>query len=559
MPSPRPSLPRISGRALTAARIAAEAPGTAAALREAMKRGLGIDALARLSEDARAALLPVDVRPVAGRPPRARPDAGLPRTTTGGALRSAAEIQGAFREGRASPVEVAERALAAISALRDRRPGMNIIAAIDPARVRADADAAAARHAAGAARGPLDGVPVLIKDELDVAGLPTRQGSRSTPEAPKERDGTLVARLREAGAVILGKTVMTEWGMSPIGANTNVAMPRNPHHPERGAGGSSTGSAVGVALGVAPIAVGTDAGGSIRVPASLCGVFGIKPTYGRVSRSGALIGGSVTHAGPIGASPADLAAMLDAVASAADPADPTTAWAPPPPEGGFAAAFGAGARGLRIGVLEDEWRDASSEVASAGWEALRALERDGAELVQVALPLARHAAAIGYVTVVPEVVAERRREWAERRQVLGDDLRVVLAVGAQITAQEHLDARRLRARLREQAAEALRRVDVLALPTVAGRAPRYSDDDARACFSDAGAVDRLCRFAFLGNLTGLPAGTAPIGSDGEGVPIGLQLVGDAWDEVTVLGALAHLARAGVAIPLRAQAVVDLLR
>ncbi|AKT41544.1 amidase [Chondromyces crocatus] len=551
------SIPRISGRALTAARIAAESPATALAVREVLKQGLGISALAQLPHEARAEILPSDHRPLQARPARALPEEMVPLPAPQG-FRSSAEIQAALREGRVSVPEVTERALSALDAMRARRPSMNVLAASDPVEVRAQAAAAAERHARGAARGPLDGVPVLIKDELNMAGLPTRQGSRCTPEGPQAHDATVVARLREAGAILLGKTVMTEWGMSPIGANVNSVMPRNPHHGERAAGGSSTGSAVGVALGVAPLAVGTDAGGSIRLPASLCGVFGLKPTYGRVSRSGGLIGGSVTHVGPIAASVTDLATLLDVVASAPDPTDVTTAWAPPPPARGFAAGFGRGARGLRIGVLESEWRDANDDVTSACWEALRALEREGAELVDVSVPLSRSAAAIGYVTVVPEVLAERREDWLVRRHVLTDDLRLSLAVAAGLSALEHLDGQKLRARLREQVAATLRDVDLLVLPTAGGGAPRYTDADARESFGDPGAIDALCRFAFLANLTGLPAGTAPVGVDREGIPIGLQVMGDAWDEVGVLGLLAHLARVGIATPIRSPFAVDLL-
>lgn len=557
MPSPPP---RIAGRALRAARIAAESPGTAAAMRELLKRSLGLDAVGRLPHDARAAILPSDDRPVQARPPRRRPDAGLappaPRAHAAHVC-TAAAYQRAFREGRATPTQVAERALDAIETLRDRRPTMNIIAAMDPALTRILAQEAAARHAAGSPIGPLDGVPLLVKDEIHVAGLPTRHGSRCTPEDPAARDATVVARLRAAGAVILGKTVMTEWGMSPVGANVNVPMPHNPHRPDRAAGGSSTGSAVGVALGVAPLALGTDGGGSIRSPAALCGVFGLKPTYGRVSRAGCLFGGSVTHAGPIGASAADLVAFLDVAASAPDAADPLTSWAPPL-EAGFGAQISAGVRGLRVGVIEAEWQDASPEVAAACRDALRTLEQGGATLVPVEVPLARYAPALGYLTIGPEVLAEHRREWLDQRALINDDLRLTLAVLSGITALEHLDAQRLRARLRQEVAAALRDVDVLALPTLAGAAPRYTEEDARASFSDPGAIDRVCRFAFLGNLTGLPAASAPVGVDSEGVPIGLQLLGDAWDEATVIAAVAHLERAETAVVRRPRGAVDLV-
>jgi aspartyl-tRNA(Asn)/glutamyl-tRNA(Gln) amidotransferase subunit A len=351
---------------------------------------------------------------------------------------------------------------------------------------------------------------------------------------------------------------MTEWGMSPLGVNQSAQMPHNPHNPSRASGGSSTGSAVGVALGIAPLAAGADGGGSIRTPASLCGVFGIKPTFGRVSRAGFAGGGSMAHAGPIGASTADLALFLDIVAAAADPLDPSTGWAPPPPSGGFGSLLGAGVRGLRIGVLESEIRDAEVPIAAAVQSALRALEREGASLETISIPLAQHAPAIGYLSIGPEALASHREAWLERRELMNDDLRLSFAALSTVSALEHLDAQRLRQRLREQTAEALRRVDLLALPTLAMAAPRYTEKDARTSFSDSAALDGVCRFAFLANLTGLPAATAPVAWGSDGLPIGLQLIGDAWDEAGVLGALGHIERAEIADVRRAEGAFDLL-
>jgi aspartyl-tRNA(Asn)/glutamyl-tRNA(Gln) amidotransferase subunit A len=406
--------------------------------------------------------------------------------------------------------------------------------------------------------GPLDGVPFLVKDEFDVAGMPTALGVKCQPSPPADRDATPVARLRAAGAVFVCKTVLTEWGMSPLGNNVNCAMPHNAHDVAKAPGGSSTGSAVGVALGVAPLATGGDGGGSIRIPAALNGVFGIKATFGRVSRAGDGFKGSVAHAGPIAASSADLAAFLDLAAGSPDPADELTAWAPPPPEGGFGALLGAGVRGLRIGVDEAEWRDASEPVTTACREALRALEREGAALVDVSLPIAHHAHRIGFLTIGPESLAAHRREWIDHREMLGDDLRLSFAVLSGFTALEHLDAQRLRAGLRVELRHALAGVDVIALPTTAITAPRYTEEDEKSSFSDAFSLEGLVRYTFLCNLTGNPAGTAPVGIDAGGLPIGLQIVGDAWDEVMVLAVLAHLERTGVAAARRPAGAIDLL-
>ncbi len=555
MPSPPP---RISGRLLVAARIAAETPGAGAAVREVMKRGLKIDQLARLPEELRGPL-PMEHRPLSGRPaPRALEDARLGAPEVGPWPRDAAAYDAAFRRGQTTPRRVIERALGELEALASRTPTMNVLAASDKDRALRDADEATARRADGRPIGPFDGVPFLVKDEFDVAGLPTRLGSRCEPEAPASADATVVARMRRAGAVVTGKTVLTEWGMSPIGNNVNHKMPHNPFDPTRAPGGSSTGSAVGVALGLAPIAAGGDGGGSIRIPAALNGLFGLKPTFGRVSRAGDLFAGSVAHAGPIGCCTADLATFLDVVASEPDPDDAITRWAPRPPEGGFGARLGAGVRGLRIGVDDDEWRDASEPVARAGQEALRALERDGAVLVRLRTRLLRHAAPIGYLTIAPESLAAVRAHWLERRALITDDVRMTFAVAEQFSAVDQLDAQRLRSGLRREVAALLADVDVIALPTTAITAPRFTDEDARTSFSDAGAIDGLCRFAFLGNLTGLPAATAPVGADAGGLPIGLQIVGDAWDEVGVLSVLAHLERTRVAEVRRPPGAIDLL-
>jgi aspartyl-tRNA(Asn)/glutamyl-tRNA(Gln) amidotransferase subunit A len=218
----------------------------------------------------------------------------------------------------------------------------------------------------------------------------------------------------------------------------------------------------------------------------------------------------------------------------------------------------AGVRGARIGVDEGEWADASADVARVGREALSALERQGATLVPVKSELFRHAARIGYLTIAPESLAFVLDHWHRKRGLMNDDLRVVFAVVEKMGASEVLDAQRLRSGLRIEAARVLREVDVLALPTTAITAPRYTEKDERSCFSDAGAIDGVCRFAFLGNLTGLPALTAPVGVDGDGLPIGLQLVGDAWDEAALLAISAHLERAEIARVVRPQGAVDLL-
>ena len=550
------TLPRLSGAPLVLTRLAAEKPLSARLVREVLKRALGIGALDKLPLEMRADL-PADLRPL-----RARPDkvaragsAPVPRSTW---PRRTAHFAEAYLAKRTTPRLVAERALGEMDRLAGLRPSMNVVAASDAATALADAQASTARYERGAPLGPLDGVPLLVKDQHDVKGLPTGLGAPLWSHEAASADATVVARLRQQGAIMLAKTVLTEWALSTLGTNAHLKMPHNPFDPSRAAGGSSTGSAVGVALGLCPLATAGDGGGSIRVPASFNGIFGLKPTMGRVSRAGDRFHESVAVVGPLASSTQDLARFLDAVAGTADALDELTAWAPPPPHGGFSAALGGGVAGLRIGIDEGEWRDASAAIAGVGRDALRALEKRGATLLPVSVPLAPHAARIGYLTIGAEGLTYGRKDWLEKRDLLGEDLRLVLAALAGVTAVEYLDAQRLRQGLRLQMRETLREVDVLALPCTAESAPRYTEDDEDRPFTDPAALDALCRYAFLANVTGLPAGAAPVGLDPSGLPVGLQLVGDAWDEASVLTILAELEREEVARVPRAPLAVDLL-
>ena len=418
---------------------------------------------------------------------------------------------------------------------------------------RAEARASTARWRAGNPLGPLDGVPTAIKEELSVRGFPWSRGTDIGDPAPRAEDATCVARLRTAGAVSLGITAMTEYGLTPTGINAKRAMPRNPHLSACIAGGSSTGSAVAVATGLVPFAIGADGGGSIRTPAALNGIFGIKPTWGRISRHGGS-GGSVAHVGPLASSVLDLARVIDAVGGP-DPLDAETRDGPPP--GSLATAVGRGVRGLVIGILEQEFADASPEVARAGQMAIDALVKEGARVVPLATHLARYAPAIGYVTITVEARAILSKEWREHADQLTPDLQLTFSTLDTLTAPELLDAQRLRAGLRRDIARCFETVDLLALPTTVATAARVTDAEMQSGLVDTKLLDGLCRFAFLANLTGLPAGSAPVGSDRDGLPIGFQLVGDAWDEATVLAAMAHLERIEAARVTRPGINVDL--
>jgi Asp-tRNA(Asn)/Glu-tRNA(Gln) amidotransferase A subunit family amidase len=547
--------PRLSGLALrSTARIVRSRFGTIT-LPRILRAELKVNELAGLPLAARGKL-PLHNGPVQGRPPRAGEDLALssPEAPWSGTSASYAR---AYAEGESSPTEVVDRALSLARELAARTPTMAPLYMYADDVAREEAAAATARHRAKKTLGPLDGVPCVIKEEMAIRGFPWSFGTHLYDGVLSKKDATVVLRLREAGAIVIGMTAMTEFGMTPTGINPKRPMPRNPHATDCVPGGSSTGTGVSVATGLVPFGMGSDGGGSIRIPAALVGVFGIKPTWGRISRESAS-GGSVAHLGPLATSALDLARVLE-VTGGADPLDDETRWAPPHAPGQFTRAIGRGVRGLRIGVEESEWRDADAAVAKAAREALAALEKEGAVLVPVTIPMARYAAAIGYVSIAVEARAILFEEWRDHADELTHDLQVTFATLDTLTAPELLDSQRLRAGLRREVAGVFGDVDLLALPTTASTAPRVTDAEFAGGMLDAHVIEQLCRFSFLGNLTGLPAGSAPVGLDDASLPIGLQLVGDAWDEATVLAAMAHLERVGAARVVRPQVAVDVLR
>jgi aspartyl-tRNA(Asn)/glutamyl-tRNA(Gln) amidotransferase subunit A len=513
----------------------------------------GLDTLAALPPEHRVGL-DLGPRPLVARPARQWEDAAHELPTP--SRPSARALRTAYREGRSHPVEVLERVIEQLEAGRFGRAGSTPFVTLDLDRAREAAEASKARYKAGRTHGFLDGVPVVIKDQHDRAGLPTLSGA-GLPAEPAREDSTLAGRLVEGGAIVYAKTIPTEFGLDPCGIGPHFPMPRSPYRADRAAGGSSTGSGVAVALGLCPVASGTDGGGSIRIPAALSGVFGLKPTYGRISAFGnRWQPSSLDHAGPLGVSSTDLVDFLSVVAGAADPRDRRTGWAPSPAEAPAAwrQALGRGVKGARIGVPRSEWAEAPRGLAALAEAGLKALEAEGAVLVDVDIPLAAQAPHVG-----PLIISvETRGELVDvPDSKLGEGVRFVVRAIAAASASDLLLAQSIRACLREQVAKVLEDVDLIALPTLGGPPAEYPRSEDGRTILDLVATRGLVRFAFLGNLTGLPAGTAPVGMH-DGIPAGLQLIGDAWDEASVLAGLAQLERLKVTELPRPEAWLELL-
>jgi aspartyl-tRNA(Asn)/glutamyl-tRNA(Gln) amidotransferase subunit A len=544
---------RLSGHPLALAARALRQPRIAALGADVLRRELGVTELPDLIEGNERLEPAASPRP--GRPPRQLPET-LESPQAPSWAPTCEALTAAYSSGRTTPERVLEHVFSEADRLAQRQPLLSCLWTRDELGAREAARASSQRYDRGRPKGPLDGVPVLLKEELAVRGLPRRLGHELPSPAPMQHDATVVARLREAGAIVVGQTAMTELGMSPIGVNPNRPALRNPHHVERAAGGSSTGAGIAAAVGLTPISVGADGGGSIRIPAAICGVFGLKPSFGRVSRKGDAFSGSMNHLGPLGPSTRDLAVFLDAV-SGADPGDPLSLGAPPV-TGRFESATRRDVRGLRIGVDAREWRDADPAVAAACEHALKALQEAGAVLVDVTIPLAASALAIGALTIAAETHACAAHSFERHRDAFGLDVQAFMHIVGQLSAREFLWCQTLRERLRTQVARSFGDVDALAMPTTARTGLPIGSSDDRTGRLDAQGVKAMCRYAFLANLTGLPAGTVPVGLDPDGLPMGLQIVGDAWDEGTVLSLMASLERSGAGRVLRPPHHVELL-
>jgi aspartyl-tRNA(Asn)/glutamyl-tRNA(Gln) amidotransferase subunit A len=347
-------------------------------------------------------------------------------------------------------------------------------------------------------------------------------------------DETVVARLVGAGAIVLGKLNMHEFAFGPEGLNPHYGTPWNPWDAttHRVCGGSSSGSGASVAAGICPGALGSDTGGSIRIPASLCGLSGLKPTYGRVSRAGVLpLAWSMDHVGPMCRSAADCALMLAPMAGY-DPRDPTTSVLPVPD---YAAALTGQIKGLRVGILRSFFLEGAAPAQQAAvLAAAKALAGQGASMEDVELKTVNLAPAASHAVLAPEAYAYHEEWLKTRASEYGADVRERLRVGAFVTGAEYLKGQRLRTLFKNEVDAALAKLDVLLAPTTPIEATAVGQNEVRIGDQSLPVRASLIRFTRPFNLTGHPAASVPCGFTGEGLPIGLQIIGRPFDEATVL-------------------------
>jgi aspartyl-tRNA(Asn)/glutamyl-tRNA(Gln) amidotransferase subunit A len=437
---------------------------------------------------------------------------------------SAAEATRAFAARTLSPVELLQALLARIERLD---PKLNAFIHLD-AQAAMDAARAAEREiAAGRPRGPLHGVPVGIKDIIDVAGLPTTCHSKILLDNVAASDAVVVSSLRQAGAVILGKLSTHEFAIGGPSFDLPFPPARNPWNPDHHPGGSSSGSGAGVCAGLFPLALGTDTGGSVRNPASACGIVGLKPTYGLVSRRGVFpLAFTLDHVGPLTRTVADCALLLDAIAGH-DPADPGSA---PSTARYFGRDLIRGIRDLRVGFVRhfhETDMPANPEVTAALEDAARVLQAEGAVLRDVTLPSLNEFAAVNRVILGAEAFSIHAPWLRGRPGDYGQLTRQRLLAGAFYSGADYVGAQRRRAQMIAAVDEAFRDFDVLLCASSLDPASRLDDP-----VETARTYPRQARTPF--NVTGHPALAMMSGLSGAGLPLSVQFVGRYFEDATVL-------------------------
>ncbi|MDH5491306.1 MAG: amidase [Myxococcales bacterium] len=465
---------------------------------------------------------------------------------------SARDFRDAYRKGTLSPIDVAERVLSAIAESESGSQPLRAIIAHDREDLLAQAEESTKRIASGEARGPLEGVPIAIKDELDMRPFPTTVGTAFLGASPAAEDSTVVRRLREQGALLIGKANMHEIGINPNGYNKHFGVARNPHALGYDTGGSSSGSAAAVAAGLCPIAIGADGGGSIRIPAGLCGAVGLKATYGRISEHGAApLCWSVAHVGPIASTVEDLVLGYQAIAGP-DVHDSSSSHQGPLSIAGWDAED---LKGVRIGIFRPWFEHATEEIVSACTELSTKLEGAGATLREIEIPGLDDMRVAHAITILSEMAAAMQC-YPEHALEFSPTVRVNLALGRAMSSGDYLQAQKIRTIAMATFARVFEEVDVVLTPTTATTAPAIREDELEIGWSDLSATTEIMRYAIPGNLVGLPAISFPAGYGANGLPIGMQAMGRHWDEALLLR-IAHVAE-GLVERKRAGTYFDLL-
>ena len=430
-----------------------------------------------------------------------------------------------LRERRLSPVELVRAYLDRIEALNDR---LHAYVTLLSERALGQAREVEAEILRGNYRGPLHGIPIGLKDLYDTAGVLTTAMSRVTPDRVPDEDATTVAKLNDSGTILLGKLAMHEFALGGPDSTSLFPPARNPWNLDHIPGGSSSGSGAAVAAGLCMGALGSDTGGSIRGPASMCSIVGIKPPYGRVSNYGVVpLSWSQDHCGPMTWTVEDNALMLQVLAGH-DPKDPTTSTAPVPD---YTSNLKDDMRGMTVGAprryFYESGPDVEPETLAAIERALDVMAELGANIRDVDIPHVEQSRYANQAIMMGEAFTYHEHNLKTRREDFGEMVRNRFLLGGLLTISDYVQAQRVRRLIKEEMAAVLREVDVLVTPT----SPKPA-----AAFEGYSGSTTLSGPSFTGpfNASGLPAISIPGGFSSQGLPIGLQIAGKPFDEATVL-------------------------
>ncbi len=432
---------------------------------------------------------------------------------------------------RLSPVDLTEAHLDRISRTDDT---LNSFITLLAERAMDQARSAEREIGAQGSRGPLHGIPIGLKDLYFTKGIRTTVGTKILRDFVPDYDAAVTEKFEVAGAILLGKLQMHEFALGGTSVNPHHGPAHNPWDPSRITGGSSGGSGSAVAAGQCMGALGSDTGGSIRIPSGLCGIVGLKPTFGRVSRHGVYpLAWSLDTVGPMTRTVLDSAIILNALAGH-DPRDPSSADVP---REDFTAGIDEGLRGLRIGIPDDFFYDViDPEVAAAVCAAAGVLAELGASVERCSIPVLNHVLGISGTILMAEAAETLFDKLRDRPADIGEDVKARLHQGALTPAVDYIAAQRARTAYNEQLNEAMSEFDLLLAPTVATGAPRIDQRVVEVAGEEVDAMSLMSRLTRPFNLTGQPTISVPCGFTSDGLPIGMQLAGRAWEERTILRA-----------------------
>lgn len=427
-----------------------------------------------------------------------------------------------------SPVEVTDAVLENVGRHDDALKAYIDVYRDDALQAARDAES---QISGGRYRGPMHGVPVAIKDNIYFADRVTTMGSKIHGDFVSSTNATVVDRLAEAGAVFLGKLNMHEYALGGTTDNRYYGTCRNPWDLDKSPGGSSGGSAAALASNMASAALGSDTSGSIRIPAAFCGIVGLKPTYGRVSRFGCFPEAwTLDHVGPMTRSVKDAAIMLDAV-SGYDPHDPGSLNLPAM---STASSLRTSCEGMSIGVVEEFYfRDVDDEIARCVRAGIEVLREQGAEVKTISIPGLKDCEYALTIIDTCETSTVHRANLRDRSQDYSDDVRLLLECGELPSAVDYLEAQQIRRHLRAEVQAAFADVDVIVGPTLPIRTPTIGEATATINGRDVDALENLIRLVGPASLLGLPSLSVPCGLV-EGMPVGMQVIGPARGEQKVL-------------------------